>query len=172
MVPYGIAVAAAWSWRLLLIGVAGAALIWLIAKISVVVIPLLIAILLAALLQPLVQSFRHSGMPHGGAVAVSLLLFLAGVALLVWLIITQFSNGFDDLLLRTQHLYNEALKFLAASPLQLDLKHLNLSMTQVLDTLQNNQGRIWTGALGVRLRRGKLYGRGAADPVFSHLPAA
>lgn len=149
MVPRGMRIAAAWSWRLIVIGVAAAALIWLISRVSVLVIPLLVAILLAALLQPLVASFQHSGMPRGVAVGAALLAFFAGVGLLVWLIVTQFSSGFDDLWIRTQHLYHEALRVLAGAPFNVDIKHLNLSMSQVLKTVEENQGRIWTGALGV-----------------------
>src|SRR5699024_12010879 len=50
--PYGVVVAAAWSWRILLITVVSAIAVWLLSHLSLLIIPLLIAALLATLLQP------------------------------------------------------------------------------------------------------------------------
>ena len=51
-IPYGIVVAAAWSWRVLLIIVMTAVAVWLLSHVSLLIIPILIAALLATLLQP------------------------------------------------------------------------------------------------------------------------
>src|SRR5690625_6847567 len=53
--PYvspGLKLAAAWSWRSLIVLVAVGVALWLLSKISSVVLPVLIALLLAALLAP------------------------------------------------------------------------------------------------------------------------
>ena len=63
--PLGIRVAGAWSWRLVLIAIAVAGLIWLIMVLRNVVIPLVIAILLTALLYPIVAFFERRGLPKG-----------------------------------------------------------------------------------------------------------
>src|SRR6478609_8577730 len=54
-VPYGVDLAAAWSWRLLVIAIAGYVVTLGIAKFSVVVLPLVVALLLSALVIPLVE---------------------------------------------------------------------------------------------------------------------
>src|SRR6478672_9485598 len=55
-VPYGVALAAAWAWRFLVIIAAGYVLTLGIAKFSVVVLPLVIAMLLTALVVPVVNA--------------------------------------------------------------------------------------------------------------------
>ena len=45
--PLGVRVAAAWSWRLILIGIAVAALVWLISQVAIIVIPVIVAMLIA-----------------------------------------------------------------------------------------------------------------------------
>lgn len=148
-VPWGMQIAAAWAWRLIVIGVAVAALIWLISQISVLVVPLLIAILLASLLQPIVNKATAVGMPRGLGVAATLIMLLCAVGGLVWLIITQFSKGFSDLRVKAQNLWADVLAYLDASPLNVDVHHLEISMTQVWRTVEQHQARIWTGALDV-----------------------
>ena len=54
-IPIGVRRAASWSWRLLVIVAAGALLLWGLTRVTTIVIPVLIAILLAALLQPVVK---------------------------------------------------------------------------------------------------------------------
>src|SRR5689334_22111808 len=51
-VPRGLRVAAAWSWRLLVLATAAAVTFWLIGRLKDVLIPLSIALLLSALLAP------------------------------------------------------------------------------------------------------------------------
>src|SRR4051812_6522374 len=51
-VPRGLRVAAAWSWRLLIMVAAAAILLWLVGRLKDVLIPLSIALLLSALLAP------------------------------------------------------------------------------------------------------------------------
>src|SRR5258706_8339059 len=53
-VPRGLRVAAAWAWRMLLLALAGGAVLWIIAQLQLVVVPMIIALLLSALLSPLV----------------------------------------------------------------------------------------------------------------------
>lgn len=54
-VPWGLDLAAAWSWRFLVIAAAGYVILWLLAKFAVVAFPLAIALLLAALLLSLIH---------------------------------------------------------------------------------------------------------------------
>ena len=58
-VPHSLRIAAAWSWRLIVVGVIGWALLRLVGIISIVVIPLSIALLLSALLAPAVGWLRR-----------------------------------------------------------------------------------------------------------------
>src|SRR6476469_9522575 len=76
-VPYGVDLAAAWSWRLLVIALAGYVVTLGIAKFSVVVLPLVVALLLTALVVPLVEALVRVHFPRGIA---SLLVVLGTIA--------------------------------------------------------------------------------------------
>lgn len=75
--PLGIRVAAAWSWRLIIIALASAALLWGIVQVRIIVVPVLIAILLTALLMPIVSWFERRGLPRWSGVLSSLILLFA-----------------------------------------------------------------------------------------------
>ncbi len=52
---------AAWSWRLLVIVAAGVALLWVVEKLEVIVVPVLLALMFSALLMPLVDWLDKRG---------------------------------------------------------------------------------------------------------------
>jgi predicted PurR-regulated permease PerM len=86
-VPWGVDLAAQWSWRFLVIVAAGVVLAMAVGYLSVVVIPLVIALLIAALASPLVNGLHKVGLPRsvsslmvvvGGLAFISALLTFAG----------------------------------------------------------------------------------------------
>ena len=80
-VPRTIRDAAEWSWRFLLIVAAVLVILLGVARLSSLVVPLLVAILLAALLHPVYQLFAR-GVPRtlaAGLTVLALILVLAGV---------------------------------------------------------------------------------------------
>src|SRR6201999_3276130 len=88
---------AAWAWRLLVILVAVITLLWIVKRLEVIVVPLLLALMLSALLVPLVDWLDRRGAPRGGAVA---LVILAGFAILggiLTFVVSQFIVGVPDL---------------------------------------------------------------------------
>src|SRR5688572_22424081 len=64
LVPQGLRIAAAWAWRMIVVALVVYGLLWLIAQLTIVVIPLAIALLLAALLGPAVNRMRRAGLPR------------------------------------------------------------------------------------------------------------
>jgi putative heme transporter len=82
-VPWGLDLAAAWSWRAIVIAVAGYAVFWLLGFFSVITLPLVIALLITALASPLVNLMHRIGIPRGLASITVVLGGLAGVALLL-----------------------------------------------------------------------------------------
>lgn len=108
-VPPGLQIAAAWSWRVLLVVAVVFALAWLARYLSEVMVPVAIAILLAALLSPVADRLRSWGFPRGAATAATVLGGLALIAGSLVLIGTQIVvqastlsgnvvQGFDQLL--------------------------------------------------------------------------
>ena len=60
---------AAWSWRLLVILTAVVALLWVVKRLEIIVVPVLLALMISALLVPAVDWLDRRGLPRGGAVA-------------------------------------------------------------------------------------------------------
>ncbi|WP_249999533.1 AI-2E family transporter [Actinoplanes sp. M2I2] len=96
-VPHSLRIAAAWGWRLIVVGLVGWALLRFIGIISVVVIPLAVSLLLSALLAPAVGWLRRWRVPPSLATFLVLICGIAAVAGTLTLVITQFVNGLPQL---------------------------------------------------------------------------
>ena len=95
-VPPGIRVASEWAWRLLLIGAGLYVLSLAVRAVSEIIVPVAIAILLAALLRP-VAVWLQQRMKPGAAAGLTLLGTILLVSALFTLVGSQFSSGFSDL---------------------------------------------------------------------------
>src|SRR5690242_15416733 len=71
--------AAAWCWRLLIILAAVVAVLWLVKRLEVLVVPVALAAMVTALLLPAVDFMDTRGVPRGIAVALVLLTGIAVV---------------------------------------------------------------------------------------------
>ena len=96
-VPWGLDLAAAWGWRFLIISLAGYVIFRTFTFFGLVTLPLAVALLIAALVSPIVRGLTSLGLPKslaslfvviGGITVVSLLLTVAG---------QQVANGASDL---------------------------------------------------------------------------
>jgi putative heme transporter len=96
-VPYGVDLAAAWSWRLLVLVAAGYVVARGIAMFSVVVLPVVIALLLTALVAPIVRLFVRVGLPRGLASLLVVIGSIAVVAVLLTFAGQQIAQGASDL---------------------------------------------------------------------------
>jgi predicted PurR-regulated permease PerM len=96
-IPVGVEIAAAWAWRLVLIGAAGYLLVRVLGYFSEVTIPIAIAALLAALTLGAVDWLARHGVPRLlAALSVVLALLLTLVAL-IGVVGQQLSTQFDEL---------------------------------------------------------------------------
>jgi predicted PurR-regulated permease PerM len=96
-VPHSLRIAAAWSWRLIVVGVVGWVLLRFIANIKIVVIPLAIALLLSALLAPAVGWLLRARLPRSLATFLVLVGGIAAVAGTLTLVVNQFVDGLPQL---------------------------------------------------------------------------
>ena len=167
-VPTGIRLAGAWSWRLLVIAAAIAVLLFLVVQLRLIVIPVLIAVLVSALLVPLVSFLRRHHWPKGLAVAVALVGTLAVVAGLVTLAVSQIASGSVGLSDRFATSFANLKDVLAASPLRLSDAEINGYLSQAGDALQADSQIFITGALSVGSSLGHI-ATGALLALFSLL---
>lgn len=96
-VPFGMDLAAAWSWRFLVVVGAGYVVSRVIAKFSLVVLPLVIALLLAALVIPIVHFLVSLGIRRGLASIIVVIGSLAVIGLLITFAGQQIAQGAEDL---------------------------------------------------------------------------
>jgi predicted PurR-regulated permease PerM len=146
-VPYGVDLAAAWSWRFLVIAAAGYVILWLLALFAVITVPVAIALLVAALVSPVVRRLHAIGVPVGLAAGVVVLGGLATVALLLTFVGSQVAAGATDLADSVVEGIEQIRTWLKTGP-------LNASDTQINDALASIQAAITdsTGEDGVLTR--------------------
>lgn len=155
-IPGGVRLAGAWSWRLLLIAAAIAVFIFLIVQLRLIVIPLLVAVLISALLLPLVAFLVRHRWPRGLAVATSMIGALAVVGGLITLAATQIADGSAGLSDRLATSYQELKDFLLASPLHLTDAQISDFLNQAWTSLQADSQIFVSGALTVGISLGHL----------------
>jgi predicted PurR-regulated permease PerM len=146
-VPYGVDLAAAWSWRLLVIAGAMALLGYLIAFFTVVVIPVVVALLISALVAPLVDRLERIGVRRSVGSILVVILTLASVVALLTFAGQQVATGASDLADSTVQGLQEIKDWLKDGP-------LNASESQINDYIQRAQDAIaaQTGEGGVLTR--------------------
>jgi predicted PurR-regulated permease PerM len=138
---------AAWAWRLLVIGGAVVALLWAVKKLEVLVVPVALATLLAALLLPVVDFLDRRGAPRGGAVALVLLGGFALVGGILAFVVTQFIEGAPGLVEQVSASIKGVGDWLTQGPLHVNQQQIDSARKSAIEALQNNQEKLTSGAL-------------------------
>ncbi|HEY2792535.1 MAG TPA: AI-2E family transporter, partial [Micromonosporaceae bacterium] len=97
MVSRPLRLAAAWSWRLIVVIAAASIVLWALARLHEVLIPVAIAMLLSALLYPAVAWLRRRGVHRSLATALVLIGGVLLVAGTLTLVVTEFVNNYSSL---------------------------------------------------------------------------
>jgi len=148
-VPAGMRIAGAWSWRILALAGVIALLIFLIIQLKLIVVPFMVAILLAALLVPFVQFLQRHRWPKWLAVTIAEVGLIGIVTGLVYLVVTQIIREFPDLQDRSVAFYDGLKEFLLASPLHLTDAQINEYLGQLWAAIQEDSAVLVTGAVSV-----------------------
>ena len=148
-VPPALALATGLAWRGLLLAAALAVLFWVIAQLSLLVVPVVIALILSALLAPAARQIRRvPHMPRGIATG---LVVIGGLALfggILWGVVAAFLAGLPDLSTQLGQSIVAAQEWLANGPLHLDDASIASFTTELVNTLQRNQTELATNVLG------------------------
>ncbi len=139
--------AAEWSWRLLIILVAVLAVAYLAHRLTTVVIPLAIALLLAALLSPVVDWMQRMGLPRSVAVLVALIGSLGLLAGVFTFVIEQFVNGLPQLTDEFKTSIHTIQDWLINGPMHLSNDQIRNAGNTIIKTLESNQDSLTSGAL-------------------------
>jgi predicted PurR-regulated permease PerM len=155
-VPHGLRVAAAWTWRLLLLALAGLGALWLIAQVQVVVVPLLIAALLSALLSPLVSYLRRARLPRSLATLVVMIGGLAAVGGTLYLVISQFVSGAPALGQKASDGIDKIQEWTKNGPLHLTQQQINDLGKELSQWFTTHRDTLTTGALSTAGTLGEI----------------
>jgi predicted PurR-regulated permease PerM len=138
---------AAWAWRLLVILAAALALFWVLAKLEVIVVPVLVALLLSALLVPVVDWLDRHGLPRGGAVARVLLGGFAILGGILAFVVLQFIDGLPGLTEQVTQSIESTRRWLINGPAHLRSEQIDSAGNAAIEALHNNQAKLTSGAL-------------------------
>jgi predicted PurR-regulated permease PerM len=138
---------AAWSWRLLVILGFGVALIWVIARLQVIVVPVALALMVTALMIPAVDFLDRRGAPRGGAVALVLLSGIAIVGGLLSFVVSQFVTGLPGLVDQVTQSIESTRAWLIEGPAHLSKDQITNAGNSAIEALRNNQAKLTSGAL-------------------------
>ena len=154
--PRAVRIAAAWSWRLVLFVVTAYLLIRVIGLLRVVVVPVVVALLLAALFEPVVRGLAARGVNRSLAAATALVAGLVvvfgGLGLIVRTVISQF----DDLSIQVAEGVNEVQRWLAQGPLHVSEAQLGDGVERLRQELTDHQAALTAGALTTATTLGEV----------------
>lgn len=144
--------AAAWSWRAIVIVVALGGLFWLLAKVSQVILPALIALLLAALLSPVHSFLVRVGWPRALSAATVFIGFLVLVLGAITLVGQQIIVGFGNLWTQVVAGFETISEWLNSNPFGLDSsiisEYIDEGVSQGVAYLEQNASNLVGGAAG------------------------
>lgn len=137
------------AWRVLIIGVVVGFLLWGLAYIWVVTLPVIIAVFITALLMPLVQWLRGRGLGRALSTTLAIITALIVLSGVVSLIVTPAIQGFGGLVASVSSAVNELRQL--EVPFGLDPGLFTELVDQAWEQIQNqvieNQSELVTGAL-------------------------
>lgn len=139
-VPWLYRVSAAWAWRFLVLAATLYVLLLVLARLRLVVFAVVVALLVSALLQPTVRRLRDLGMPRAAAAGLAFISGIAGIVLVTWFVVAQFTANFSELADNVEGGVDEVRDWLSRGPLQLTEAQITDYVRNFFDTLQQGNG--------------------------------
>lgn len=118
-VPRFLEIGASWAWRFIVVLAAGAVLVWLVARLRVVVIPVLVSAMLAALLAPAVDLLDRV-MPRLLAVWITMLGMVGALVGGGYLLRSPVTTAVGDLRAQWRTAIDDIRDWLVEGPFELD----------------------------------------------------
>jgi predicted PurR-regulated permease PerM len=147
-VTWQVRVAAAWSWRLLIIGAGLYVLARMFARIELVAFSFVLALFLTAVLHPLEQRLRSilPG-PKSLPAALALLVGVAALAGIGWFVTWQIATHSTQLGDQLTTFVERTKNWLRTGPLHVKSTDLDKLSTNITNTIKSHQGQLISGAI-------------------------
>ena len=148
-VPLPLRVAAAWAWRLIVVGVVLVALWNVIAVLGAIVLPLVIALLIAAPLERLVTRMQRWHIPRSLGALLAILMLISAVAGLSYAVGASVMSGFSSLRRSATKGFDTLVDWLVDGPLHVSSEQIDEAVAGVQNTVRDNAWGLASGALDV-----------------------
>jgi predicted PurR-regulated permease PerM len=155
-VPAGLRIAAAWSWRLIVVIAGIYVLLYAAAYVAVVVVPVFVALLLSALLQPGAAALVRRGWRRSLAALAMLIVGLGVVAGIITLVVERFTAGFSDLADQVNQGLTQVRDFVVDS-FPVSQRQIDEALTSAQDALVANQDTLTSGAITTAATVGEVF---------------
>jgi putative heme transporter len=147
-VTWQVRVAAAWSWRLIVIGAALYLLTKIFVKVELVAFSFILALFLTAVLHPIERNLRKMlPGPKSLPAALALLIGIAALGGVGWFVVWQISTHSNQLGDQITHFVNQTKNWLQTGPLHVASTDLDKLSTNITDTIKSHQGQLISGAI-------------------------
>jgi predicted PurR-regulated permease PerM len=158
-VTWPVRVAAAWSWRLLVIGAALLVLGRIFNRVELVAFSFIVALFFTAVLHPLEVQLRRLPGPRSLAAALALLVGLALLGGIGWFVTWQISTHASQIGDQISNFVDKTRNWLRTGPLHLKSSDLDKIADNITKNIKEHQGQLISGAL--QTVRAVLEGLGA-----------
>jgi putative heme transporter len=146
-VSWPVRVAAAWSWRLLIIAVAIYVLARIFDRIELVAFSFVLALFFTAVLHPLEVALRCIPGPRSLSAAIALLIGLCILAGIAYFVIWQISSHSSQLGDQVSNTVDKIGDWLRTGPLHLKSSDLDKIVDNITKAIQDNQSTVVSGAI-------------------------
>ena len=148
-VPLPLRVAGAWSWRIIVVGIVLIAIAKVVTILSAIVLPLVIALLIAAPLERLVRWLHRFKIPRGLGALIAVLSLVTVVLGLAFAVGASVVTGFDSLRDSAAEGFDTLVNWLVDGPLHVSSEQINDTVDQVMNTVRENAWGLASGAWSV-----------------------
>lgn len=148
-VPRALRVTTAYAWRLIVIAVAAAGVVWLVMELKLLVIPILIALLITALLFPVFSWMLGRGLPRWLAIVISVVGTLAVVTGLMWLAVWQITQQAGAVRERGEEGLAQLQVWLQGEPFFMTADQIESYVDQGREIVSSQMDMLLNGAIAV-----------------------
>ncbi|WP_169747706.1 AI-2E family transporter [Demequina subtropica] len=165
-VPLWLRVTAAWSWRLIIVGIIAYVMFAGFTNFASIILPLAIAMLIAAPLEQAVSRLEKWHVPRALGAALAILALVTVVLGLAVAAGSSIVAGFGDLQEAAVKGFDQFLDWLVDGPVHLSREQIDDMLGNVQKTVQDNAWGVATGAFSVTGTIGSLFA-GSIVALFS-----
>ena len=155
-VPLLLRVSAALSWRFVVVVAALYVVAYVFGFLASIVIPVAIALLLAALLSPGVAKLVEWRVPRGVATTVMMIIGIGVLGGVLTFVISEFSRGLPELQTQVAASLDTIQQWLKDGPAHLSDQQLQNYLNEIVKTIKENQAEITSGALTTAATLGEV----------------